>query len=77
MNMLLNRRFWNTGNPLAWIVAVLVVLLLGVMTETWLRSACLAHGFPEVRRSPFAPTYCIKRENNTDLVVRLRDLEAR
>ena len=65
------------------IVAVVVLILGGVIltsvARTGARSQCLSAGFPEIRQSQVVALsanayHCVKRVNQTDTVIAVRDL---
>ncbi len=61
------------------IIALIVAILGGAASvgfaEYQAEQACLRAGWPEVRWRPFAPTYCVKRVEQTDVVARLDSLQ--
>ena len=62
-------------------VSVVVALIVGaVMCVGWVREAnlvrfCLAHGYPRADLGWVSPSYCIKRIDQTDVVVPVSDVE--
>lgn len=64
-----------------WIVisTCLAVVIGAFLLMVWsdsMNSRCLVYGYPD-RKTPITSleTYCIKRVDNTDIVVKLSDLE--
>jgi hypothetical protein len=49
--------------------------VLGAVQILYLEPACLKHGYKETNITWDAKLYCIKREDQTDKVVRLNELE--
>lgn len=57
------------------VMAILVLIGGGSFMEWKASRACLAHGYPSSTGGAWVPAYCIKRINQTDSVVPLKELE--
>jgi hypothetical protein len=72
------RWWWHTHWPEVAIVAAVVVLIvplvvLGVVTART-EAACLRAGYPSATVDVFLNRYCVKRVDQTDVVVPLSDV---
>lgn len=62
------------GIPIA-IVCLIAGVVFGLIAISRQEMACQRHGYPEAKVWP-SVTYCVKRVEQTDVVVRLDSLEA-
>ena len=58
------------GTPL--LVLVIILVLLGYSAA--LKDECLRYGYPQAKVSIFLNRYCIRREDQTDVVTRIEEL---
>lgn len=57
------------------VVCILVLVFAGSFQEWRAGRACLKYGYPQSSGGSWVPAYCIKRVNQTDTVVPLKELE--
>lgn len=63
---------WETaiiGGCVLVVVSLLVIAVVVGQMESRAQVTCEAAGFPDVRFHLMAPTYCVKRVNQTDVMV--------
>jgi hypothetical protein len=79
MGAAMNRGWWSDH----WIEATIVVVVLAVVMlilvlaseSARAESACLKLGYPQMKMDGSGNAYCIKRVNNTDIVVPLAEAQ--
>ncbi len=63
-------------NKIEWaIVAVIVLIVVLILGINRREAQCMEYGYASANTTMFGTTYCIKRVNQTDVVVRLDSLQ--